>query len=135
MGHSNADPVDFGARHRLRHGEAARKLAHTINEELAGIIARHPGRFCGFGILPLPDVDGSLREIEHALDELQLEGIVLYTNFGGIYPGDSRLDPVFEEFNRRKTVTYVHPVAPPEFDVSQFGYPAANSNIHSTPPA
>ena len=106
-------------------GEAARKLAHTINEELAGIIARHPGRFCGFGILPLPDVDGSLREIEHALDGLQLEGIVLYTNFGGIYPGDSRLDPVFEEFNRRKTVTYVHPVAPLEFDVSRFGYPAA----------
>jgi 6-methylsalicylate decarboxylase len=106
-------------------GDAARKLARTINEELAGIVARHPGRFGGFAILPLPDVEGALREIEHALDVLKFEGIGLYTNFGGIYPGDSRLDPVFEELNRRKAVTYVHPVAPPGFDITRFGYPAA----------
>ncbi len=106
-------------------GEAARKLARTINEELAGIVARHPGRFRGFGMLPLPDVDGALREVEHALDVLKFEGIGLYTNFGGIYPGDSRLDPLFEELNRRKAVTYVHPVAPPGFDMARFGYPAA----------
>jgi predicted TIM-barrel fold metal-dependent hydrolase len=106
-------------------GEAARRLAHTINEELAGIVARHPGRFRGFGILPLPDVDGAMREVEHALDVLKFEGLGLYTNFGGIYPGDSRLDPLFDELNRRRAVTYVHPVAPPGFDMARFGYPAA----------
>ena len=115
-------------------GEAARKLAHTINEELAGIIARHPGRFRGFGILPLPDVEGALREIEYALDGLKLEGIGLYTNFGGIYPGHSQLDPVFEEFNRRKTVTYVHPVAPPDSTCRDSAIRRRLSNIHSTPP-
>lgn len=106
-------------------GDAARKLARKINEELAGIVARHPGRLRGFGLLPLPDVDGALREIEHALDVLKFEGIGLYTNFSGIYPGDARLDPLFEELNRRKAVTYVHPVAPPGFDRTRFGFPAA----------
>jgi predicted TIM-barrel fold metal-dependent hydrolase len=105
--------------------EAARKLARKVNEELADIVARHPGRLRGFGILPLPDVDGALREIEHALDVLKFDGLGLYTNFGGIYPGDSRLDPLFEELNRRKAVTYVHPVAPPGFDMARFGFPAA----------
>jgi len=106
-------------------GESARKLARKINEELAGIVARHPGRFRGFGMLPLPDVQGSLREVEHVLDVLKFDGLGLYTNFNGIYPGDSRLDPLFEELNRRKAVTYVHPVAPPGFDMARFGYPAA----------
>ncbi len=66
-----------------------------------------------------------MREIEHALDVLKLEGICLYTNFGGIYPGDKGFDPLFEELNRRKAVVYVHPVAPPGFDMARFGYPAA----------
>lgn len=106
-------------------GEAARKLARTVNENLAGIVARHPTRFRGFAILPLPDMDGALREVEYALDVLKFDGIGLYTNYGGIYPGDSRLDPLFAELNRRKAVTYVHPVAPPGFDMERFGFPAA----------
>jgi predicted TIM-barrel fold metal-dependent hydrolase len=106
-------------------GEVARKLTRTINEELAAIVARRPDRFRGFALLPLPDVEGALREIEHALDVLKLEGIGLYTNYSGIYPGDARLDPLFAELHRRKAVTYVHPVAPPGFDTARFGYPAA----------
>lgn len=105
-------------------GEAARALARDVNEELAGIAARHPGRFRGFGILPLPDIDGALREAEHILDRLKFEGIGLYTNIGGIYPGDSRLDPLFEELDRRKAVVYVHPVGPPGFDMGRLGFPA-----------
>lgn len=106
-------------------GESARKLARTINEELAEIVERHPGRFRGFALLPLPDVEGALREVEYALDVLKFDGIGLYTNYGGIYPGANRLDPLFEELNRRKAVTYVHPVAPPGFEMARFGYPAA----------
>ncbi|HWV53723.1 amidohydrolase family protein [Pseudorhodoplanes sp.] len=105
-------------------GEAARRLARDINEELAGIVARHPGRFRGFGLLPLPDLDGALQELAYALDVLKFDGLGLYTNFGGLYPGDSRLDPLFEELNRRKAVVYVHPVAPPDFDMTRFGFPA-----------
>ena len=104
--------------------DAARSLARDINEELADIVARHRGRFGGFGILPLPDIDAALREAEHGLDKLHFAGIGLYTNIGGIYPGDRRLDPLFEELNRRKAVVYVHPVAPPGFDMARLGFPA-----------
>jgi predicted TIM-barrel fold metal-dependent hydrolase len=105
-------------------GEAARSLTRDINDELAGIVASHPRRFRGFGLLPLPDIDAALRETAYVLDTLKFDGIGLYTNFGGIYPGDSRLDPLFDELDRRKAVVYVHPVAPPGFDMSQLGFPA-----------
>lgn len=105
-------------------GEAARALAKSVNQEQAEIVRRNPHRFGGFGILPLPDVDAALRELEHSLDVLKLDGVVLYTNINGIYLGDSRFDPLFDELNRRKAVVYVHPVAPPGFDMARLGIPA-----------
>src|SRR5437868_6341889 len=46
---------------------AARELARSVNELSAGMIQQHPTRFGGYAALPLPDVDGALRELEYAL--------------------------------------------------------------------
>jgi 6-methylsalicylate decarboxylase len=103
---------------------SARVLARKINEQHAKLVQQHPDRLGGFAILPLPDVDGALLEIAYALDVLKLDGIVLFTNINGIYLGDRRLDAVFDQLNRRNAVVFVHPVAPPGFDISRLGFPA-----------
>src|SRR5258706_5759173 len=46
----------------------ARALARDCNEYGVRLMAAHPGRFGLFAILPLPDVDGSLREIAYAYE-------------------------------------------------------------------
>lgn len=91
---------------------AARSLARYCNEFSARLIADFPHRFGAFAVLPLPDVDGTLAEIEYALDTLRLDGVVMLASIGERYLGDPAFEAVFDELNRRKAVVFVHPTVP-----------------------
>jgi predicted TIM-barrel fold metal-dependent hydrolase len=109
--------------------ERGRWLARQCNEFGANMTRDHAGRFGMFAALPLPDIEGSLREIEYALDVLKLDGVGLMTNYRDRWPGDAAFAPVFDELNRRKAVVYFHPTAAtciptiPEVSASMIEFP------------
>ncbi|MFG2503242.1 amidohydrolase family protein [Streptomyces sp. NPDC048441] len=102
---------------------AAAALATRCNDHLAELIKEHPGRFGGFGVLPLPDVDAALAEIDRIFDVHRLDGVGLYTNVAGRYLGDPAFEPVFAELNRRRAVAYLHPAEPPVDPAPGLGLP------------
>jgi 6-methylsalicylate decarboxylase len=105
------------AAHHLQDLPDARRMARECNDFAAKMRQDHPGRFGMFACLPMPDVEGSLKEIEYALDTLKADGVYMVTSYRGAdgkdqWLGDPAFAPVFEELNRRKTVLYTHPVVP-----------------------
>lgn len=91
----------------------ASRLARETNEFGAKMVSDYQGRFGIFAQLALPDIEGSLKEIEYALGTLKLDGIGLITSYGNRWIGDPMFSPVFEELNRRRALVYVHPTAAP----------------------
>src|ERR1700756_5278981 len=102
---------------------AARDLARRVNEISAELIKERPDRFGGYAALPLPDVDGALRALEYGLDVLELDGVVLFSNARGIYLGDARFRPLFDELERRGAVVFVHPTSSPDPAAHRLGLP------------
>lgn len=84
-----------------------------INDYGAKLVSDYKGRFGLFGVLPLPDIDASLREMEHVLGGLKADGVVLRTSYGNKWLGHPSFQPVFDELNRRKAVVYTHPIDAP----------------------
>ena len=58
----------------------AAELARIANDETAKLVNEYPNRFlCGMAILPLNDTGASLRELDRAINELKLKGILIHT--------------------------------------------------------
>jgi 6-methylsalicylate decarboxylase len=89
--------------------QRARELARRCNDFMAELAVRYRGRFGAFAALPLPDVDGALAEIVHALDVLRLDGVGLLASYGSRFLGDAEFDPVLVLLNERHAKVFVHP--------------------------
>jgi predicted TIM-barrel fold metal-dependent hydrolase len=96
---------------RLRADET-RQMTRMVNDYAAKARSDHPDRFGFFAYVPMPNIDGTLKEIEYALDELKADGIGLSTSYGNQFLGDPDFKPVMDELQRRRTIVYVHPGRP-----------------------
>jgi 6-methylsalicylate decarboxylase len=93
--------------------DLSRSLAREWNEAAAQTVRDHPTRFGFFAPVPLPDTDGTLKEIDYALGTLHADGINFLSNYEGKWLGDAGFTPVMQELNRRKALVYVHPTFSP----------------------
>ena len=83
-----------------------------MNEFQAEVASRHPTRFRSFIHLPIHDLEATRLELQRWKDHPMTAGIVLPSNVGGIYPGDTSLLPVWEEIAASRFVVFIHPLTP-----------------------
>jgi len=92
--------------------DETRKLARDINEYGAKMVSDYPGRFGLFAVLPFPNANDCLKEIEYAFDTLKADGVGLMSSYSNRWHGDPAFADVFRELNRRKTIVYTHAQVP-----------------------
>lgn len=88
------------------------ELARRINEYTSDLSAKHGARFGNFATVPLPDVEAAAAEAAYALDELHADGVVLLSNYDGVYLGEPGLAPLWQMLDERSAVVFVHPARP-----------------------
>ncbi len=92
--------------------QRAAELAAVINDGLAEAVAAQPDRFAALGHLPLNNPDAAARELERLLEQLELPGVMLYSNASGVALLDERFWPLYERANDSGAVVYIHPTYP-----------------------
>ena len=91
-------------------------VARMINDSYAELIAKHPTRFKGFASIPMDAGDDALRELDRALNELKLNGVILLSNIGGKPLTSPQYREFFAEANRMKLCIFLHPMLPANAD-------------------
>ncbi len=89
-----------------------RPLMRECNDAAATIRRDHPGKFGHFASIPMFNSGAALKEIEYALDTLNADGVVVFSNYDSKYLGDPSFAEVWQELDRRKAIVFVHPTSP-----------------------
>ncbi|HJS74785.1 MAG TPA: amidohydrolase family protein [Vicinamibacteria bacterium] len=88
------------------------EIARMVNDSYAELASQHPSRFQAFASIPMDSPDEAVRELERALGELRMQGVVLMSNVQGRALTSPLYRPFFEEANRRKAAIFIHPMLP-----------------------
>jgi aminocarboxymuconate-semialdehyde decarboxylase len=88
------------------------EIARMVNDAYAELVAKHPRRFKAFASIPMDSPEEASRELERALGELRMQGVILMSNVSGRALTSPQYRPFFEEANRKRAAIFIHPMLP-----------------------
>jgi len=87
----------------------ALRLAHKLNDTAAEWVAGSPKRIIGSFVLPLQDMDLTLKELNRATQDLGLKVANVPAELRGTYLGDAQFRPFWEAAQDLGVVVFMHP--------------------------
>jgi 5-carboxyvanillate decarboxylase len=87
-------------------------LAALVNDRLAATIAGHPDRFAGLAAVAPQDPKAAAAEIERAMSDLRLNGVVINSHTRNEYLDEQKFWPIFEAAEALRAPVYIHPRSP-----------------------
>lgn len=89
--------------------ETGERIARIMNDGMAQLARAYPDRFLPLATLPMQAPERAVRELERAIADLGLRGIVLCTHVGGRDLDDPRYEPIFAAASRLAVPVFLHP--------------------------
>jgi uncharacterized protein len=84
-------------------------MARDVNDYLAGVIARHPGRFAGFAVLPMASPEACGAELERCVKQLKLVGAMVHGTTEGRFLDHPSYDALLAAAAALDVPIYIHP--------------------------
>ena len=87
----------------------AAELDRRANERISDWVNRYPARFTGTFTLPLHHLDTAMKELEYAVNRLNLRIANISSNAGGLYLGDPKFREFWEAVVHHDLTVLIHP--------------------------
>jgi 2,3-dihydroxybenzoate decarboxylase len=91
----------------------ANSLAVTTNNMVAEAVRKHPTRFAGLAAASPQDPAAAAKEIERAVTNLGLKGVIINSHTRGELLDDPKFWEIFEAVEALDVPMYLHPQTPP----------------------
>lgn len=98
----------------------AASVAVLANDQLADACRRHPDRFSGLAAIAPQDPDGAAKEIERAVQQLGMCGVIVNSHTNGSYLDAPKYRPILEAAEHLGVPIYLHPNTPPRTMIGPF---------------
>lgn len=96
--------------HYWADSDLAAKLVAAANARIAEICAARPDRLVGLGTVALQHRDLAVAQLEHAVRELGLKGVIVSTTVNGAELADPRHLPFWTRAEELGALVFIHPM-------------------------
>ena len=90
------------------------RLERLNNDYMAELVAKAPDRLIGIASVPLQDADLAIKELERAVLDLKLKGVVVASRVNEMELGDPALRPFWKRAEALQVPVFVHPAGNPD---------------------
>jgi aminocarboxymuconate-semialdehyde decarboxylase len=88
--------------------EVTRRIARECNNEIGEMVASHPARFAGLATLPMQDPPSAIAEMERAMSELGLKGVIISDHVAGRTYDEPDFLPFFRSAEELGAIVFFH---------------------------
>ena len=89
--------------------DLAVELARFHNDRLSEMVRKHPGRFAAMATLPMQVPEEAVKELERAVNKLDLRGVEIGSNVNKRELGDEIFWPIYKAMEAMNMPMFVHP--------------------------
>ncbi|MEM4724039.1 MAG: amidohydrolase family protein [Candidatus Hadarchaeum sp.] len=92
--------------------ELGLSLSRNVNDSIAEMVEKYPERFVGLANLPLQNVDGAIEELDRAINDLGMKGVMIYSNVAGKPLDSPELWKFYKKAAKLDVPIFIHPTLP-----------------------
>jgi predicted TIM-barrel fold metal-dependent hydrolase len=101
----NAPPIE-----EVADPKTAEELARIANDEMSELVIKYPDRFvAAVACLPMNNIDAAWREVDRAVNDLKLKGVLIYTPVNNKPLDSLEFIPLYEKMHRYNLPIWIHP--------------------------